>query len=151
MARYEPRRTLATPDRTFAKTQYSELHRVGIDIKTIINSIQITYFEDPTTTNPPVRKIRNLTDITSRDKFGKRWMTITEAATSQIDTEAEANDFISALLSDLKEPKTIASASMVKLFWPIHLPDFYRCTANNDDSEADQAMAGVSFSPSVRV
>ena len=147
---YEPRRSLATPDRTFGTTQYTSLSRVGIDIKAIINSIQITYFEVPTTTDPPVRKVRGLTDTTSRDKFGKRWMTITEGATSQIDTQAEADDFINALLDDLKEPKTIASASMVKLFWAIQLQDMYRFSANSEDFDTDQDMAVVSFAHNIR-
>lgn len=147
---YEPDRTASTPDRTFSKTQYSELSRVGIDIKTIINAIQITYTEAPTSTDPAVKKVRTLTDATSIAKFGRRWMTITEAGTSQINTEAEADDFINALLDDLKEPKTIAAANFVKLFWPVQLQDLYRFTANNEDFDTDQDLAVVSVAHSIR-
>lgn len=83
-------------------------------------------------------------DSASVTKYGRRFMSITEASTSQIDTAAEAETLANAILDDLKEPDVPISAEL-PLFPFVQLGDLYRFSANGRHFDQDQDGAVLSW------
>ena len=137
---YPPERTSTTPDSTFGPDRYATVPRLAIDRADIRNVIEVEY---PSSTSDEWETI-TVSDTSSIDKYGRRWMRIVEAQDSPIDTSSEATDLANAALEDLAEPDVEQEIDM-HLWWPVELNDLYRWQGNATHYSTDQDLAVSSF------
>jgi hypothetical protein len=130
------------PDFTFDHDGYFSLNRVRIAKQNIRNVQQVT-FQDPNNLNQRITVIRF--DAASIAKNGRRFMEMTEASASPIDTVQEAANLANIALNDLSEPDVEQSAEM-RYFWPIEDYDLYEFEANNQHYDTNQKLAVSKFS-----
>lgn len=83
-------------------------------------------------------------DASSITAYGRRFMEISESATSNIDTAAEANAMADAILADLKNPDTNMSLDLP--YWEIEIGDRLVFEANGTTFDQDTTFAVVSKS-----
>lgn len=142
---YDPDRTKASADYTFDADRYLTIDQCGIDIANIRNVVVVWYW-DGTTTNgtKAVPKSITRTDTASIAAYGRRWMEITEAQTSALDTPTEVQAFADAILSDLAQPDMTFSVQ-APYFWPIELNDLYDFEADGLRFSATQRLAVESY------
>jgi hypothetical protein len=136
---YKPDRTAVSPLRTFTKEQYFEPQGVRLSRVGVRNVVKVKYgLTDATRTSVTV------TDASSITKYGRQYMEVAEAASSQIDALTEAQSMANAILNDLKDPSLEQSIPM-PYFWPVEVGDLYRFSANDVhyDSNQDQAVVSV--------
>lgn len=77
--------------------------------------------------------------------YGRRYMKISEASDSPVNTSALATSLANAALSDLKDPDALMEIEC-RYFWPGEVGvDLYRFTANNKHFSSNQDLAAVSF------
>jgi hypothetical protein len=144
-----PDRAKSTPDRTFAASEEIEVGQLKVDVANIRNAIQAVYSisgsSDPS--GNPLRVSILVTDSASITKYGRRFMEIGEASTSNIDTSTEATTMVTNALSDLKEPSADKDVSL--FYFPfVELGDLYRFSANGiyNDTSLDLAVIGYEHS-----
>ncbi len=137
---YEPDRASAVVDRTFGPSGYIDVTNFDIDVSKVRNVIEITYFTDPDA-EPAVLEVSDAASIT---RYGRRWMGIVEAASSPINTAAEATQMADAILADLREPDRDQSVEM-PFFWAVQLGDRYTFSANGVNYSTDQTWAVVGY------
>lgn len=108
----EPARTSGSAERTYAIDFLRKIESATIEISGIRNAIRVTYGDGSAITaeGRPARKVVDRTDSTSITKYGRRFMEIQEADSSNIDTAAEAQRMADAALADLKEPTAQVTA-----------------------------------------
>lgn len=143
---YEPDRAKVSPDRTFDAGDEWKLTRLSANIHDIRNAIRVIW-TDPTTRDASgigTRTEQTYTAATSIAAFGRRFMEIQEAYTSNLDSGTEVSDFASALLSDLALPK-MDRAGLFEFFPLCELGDLYRFTADNINYSSDQDLAVVAY------
>lgn len=103
---FAPDRTRVTVDLALAVDQELECTDLGVDLFSIRNVVQVVYGDsavmDPHGT--PWRKTIAVTDAPSVAKYGRRFMEVSEADVSAIDSAAEATQLANYILADLKEP-----------------------------------------------
>ncbi len=124
---------------TFGPDRYLKVTNLAIERQDIRNVVHVM-FQD---SNKDVQEVV-LTDNASIVKYGRRYMKITEAAGSQIDTYDEALTFAGAALADLREPDLKQSVS-VPFFWPAEVGDNYTFEANGEDYDTDQTLSLIDF------
>jgi hypothetical protein len=102
----EPDRTVAATDWTITQSRVHATRRLGVNLRDIRNAVEITYSDkdDLDTSGKPKRKTLTLTNSASITKYGRLFMALAEAASSNIDTGTEATALATAALSDLSEP-----------------------------------------------
>jgi len=84
-------------------------------------------------------------DPGSITKYGRRYMEVAEAGSSQIDTEAEGRYMAQAILDDLSQPD-VDLGIPVPFFWPVELVgDVFTFEANGFHFDTDQELAVVSY------
>lgn len=125
--------------RTFGPSQYYSIDRLGITRANIRNVVQVKYGVDPRERTTIVAD-----DTASITKYGRRFMEIAEAATSQIDTISEAHTLANAIVDDLKEPDLDKSVT-IPFFWPVEFGDYYTFEANDVHYDTDQSLAVLGF------
>lgn len=142
----QPDRTKVAVDRTFADDDYYNIPRIDTDIKNIRNAVTVWYPDpaDLLDDGTPTFKFVTVENPSSIAEYDRRWMSITEAATSIIDSSAEAERMAEAILSDLDTPKVGKSVEM-PLFAPVELDDLYAFTANNIHYTDTITMAVVGY------
>lgn len=147
----DPNRAKATPDRTFGPGDRFELTRLEKRLDGIRNVIKVWYYDsaDLDPGGNPRKKFVVRTDAASVTKYGRRFMEVSEAATSQIDTVSEANAFADAMLSDLAEPNAEQECELP--FFPfVELTDLYRFTSDEKHYDANTDLAVVGYRHSFR-
>lgn len=77
--------------------------------------------------------------------YGRRFMEITEASTSQIDTYAEAYRMVRAIYQDVSAPEAEQEIS-TRYFFPIEIGDLYTWKANGVHYDNDQNSAVIAYS-----
>ena len=137
---YPPDRTSTSPDSTFGPDRYASVPRLAIDRADIRNVIEVRY---PSSTSDKTETV-TVSDTSSIDKYGRRWMRIVEGPDSPIDTSSEATVLANAALEDLAEPDVEQEIDM-HLFWPVELNDLYRWQGNATHYSTDQDLAVTSF------
>lgn len=135
---FEPNRGASTDQWTFNQSQYNDVKQLSITRRDIRNAVSILY----TSTSDDQRKSVLVESTSSIDRFGRRWMEISEPAESPIATSSEANTFASAALADLKDPEAVQEIE-TPYWWPGDLQDFIGFTANGIHYSEDQQF-GVS-------
>lgn len=136
----EPDRTPAGVDRTFDQNDYDDLPVVDISEVNVRNFIRVIYLDS--TTN--VRTIVERSDAASITRYGRRFMEITEGASSVIRDSATAGRLADAALAELEDPELEGSVLM-SYFPKVQLMDFYRFVANDVHYNADQDLAVGGF------
>ena len=145
--------TLSAPDRaatvavkTIAATEECEFSELSEDITEIRNVVAGIYGDASSRDGEgaPTRIRREVSDATSITKYGRRFMEISEASNSNIDSSSEMDQMINAVLADLKEPTAIASIS-----FPVdpylELGDLIQFPADSLRFQATQKLAIVAM------
>lgn len=145
--------TLSAPDRaatvavkTIAATEEVEFSELAIDITEVRNVIAGIYGDASSRDGEgaPTRIRREVSDATSIAKYGRRFMEISEASNSNIDSASEMDQMINAVLADLKEPQAVASLS-----FPVdpylELGDLIQLPADSLRFQATQKLAIVAM------
>ncbi len=124
---FEPDRTATSALRTFGPEHYFDVTALETSSARVRNAIEVTYQTDPK--DEKTRTSVTVTDPTSIGRYGRRWMRIDEAATSAIDTGAEATKMATAILNDLKSQDNNQTIDM--LYFPhAELGDLYQFDPN---------------------
>lgn len=144
---YQPDRTLASPNRTFTKSEYISVDAVKLDIAGIRNVIRVIYPDTSTIAGDgnPIRAIVEVSNSASITTYGRRFMEISEDKSSLINTSAEATSMANAALNDLKDPVIDNQVTMSHGFPWTELGDLYRFTANDRHYSANQDLALYSY------
>jgi hypothetical protein len=146
---FEPDRTKATVDYTFTAADYDNISGLATDISGIRNVVRVVYSDRTATAYPDgtyPRVTVESTDSTSITAYGRRFMEIAEASTSNIDTSTEADKMADGALADLKDPSVEQEITLTFGFPWVELGDRYTFTANNRHYSADQTWSVVSWS-----
>jgi len=143
---YDPLRSSTTSLRTFAVTKVEAIRRAEIQVFDIRNVIEVIYSDsqDLDASGFPKRKLVRVTDSASVTKYRRRWASVAESSTSNIDTSTEATNLANAILSDLAEPSAELTAT-VPLFPFAELPDLYTLAANGVHFDSNQKLAMVRY------
>lgn len=145
LAFYEPPRDKVTVDWTLGADRYIAIPRLAIDRTNIRNAIRVEYFSTlnddrrfyPVSGDP-------LQDATSVARYGERFMQITEADDSPINSSTLAQALAEAALSDLALP-TVDAAVEVMMLWPFDIDDRVTLEANAEQFTTDQTLAVVGY------
>lgn len=102
----QPDRSATTPNRTFTADEERDLTEVGVAIFDIRNAVQVTYADSSARSSAGIapRRIVQVVDTASVTKYGRRFLEVQEADTSNLDTNTEASRMANAILADLKDP-----------------------------------------------
>lgn len=139
----QPDRAKSAVDRVFAASDYAGIPRLALDLSSIRTTVRVRY-PNAASLDPagnPTRAVVTRTDSTAETKYGRRFMEISEADSSQIDSSTEATAMADAALADLKDPKVEQSVDLLGGFPFVELGDLYRFTANGYHYDADQELA----------
>lgn len=143
---YEPDRSNTTPDYAFSASTIFDWQNLDISIEDIRNVVDVTYGDRGTLdcNGQPTPQTESASDSSSITAYGRRWMGITLAASSQITTSTEAQAMAAACLSDLKEP--LAGVGIEVQFFPfVELHDLYTLTADGYHLDVDTEFAVVGY------
>lgn len=132
---YQPPRSAATADWTFGPGEYSEIPSAKLDSADIRNAVEISY-RDANGFRQSITSV-NAASIT---QFRRRFMLVTEADASNIDTSAEATAMGDALVADLGEP-ALSHQMVTAYFWPVNLNDMVQFDANGVHYDQAQLLA----------
>jgi hypothetical protein len=135
---YDPDRDNITPALTLPPSEYLDVSELRIGDADIRNKIRINY------RNVETGAIASHTEIdaASVGLYGPRFMEISEAATSAIDTADEADRMAEAILSDLSAPYATHQIETTYL-WPVQLHDIIALPENFVHYDTPQKMAVV--------
>lgn len=142
---YEPDRTTTTTQWTFSADQYQTFDAFEINVDSIRNYI-VVYYDDGTRANGTDIQLQSQTasDATSINKYGRRWMELTEDPAKGIDTSGEASTLANNILSDLKDP-VLSFGVQVGYFPFVQLNDFYEFEPENQRFTTSQDLAVYGF------
>lgn len=142
---YAPARTKTISDATITPAQYQDVTALVIDSADVRNVVDVIYVDGVT----GAKSVQTASNNASVATYGRQYMSITEEASSNINTAAEALTLAQRAVDDLSDPS--AAESIVMLFWPlVELGDLYTLQANGDHYDTDQQRAVVSYSHEVR-
>lgn len=135
---YDPERTASAVDFTIPPNEYLSVDELAINDANIRN-VGLLRFKDRITGT--VQEVR-VQDDASIAVFGRRFIEINEASTSNIDSFVEAQAMLLAVISDLSTP--IADHTITSLdLWPVMLGDLIGFPANAYHYTDDQKFAVV--------
>jgi hypothetical protein len=133
---YDINRENTTAAYTFGPDDYYDLTSLRTSLKDIRNAVDVVFYDRANS----MRAKATVVDSASIAKYGRRYMSITEESSSQIDTMAEATTFSTAILKDLREPYAEQSVT-VDYFWPAELQDLYAFLPNGKHYDLTQLFA----------
>ena len=128
---------------TWAPDRYTKIPTLKTSRQGVRNVVEVVY-ED----SNKERKTIKVSDAASIATYGRRYMKITEASTSQIDTYQEGVDLATAALADLRNPD-IQQTIEVPYFWPAEAGDAYTFSANDDHYDSDQTLTLLSVTHNI--
>jgi hypothetical protein len=136
----EPPRTKTDPDWTFGPDEYTAIPKAEISDDNVRNAVTINYSDLVLGLLQSITR----TNAASIAAFHRRWMEVTEAATSNIDTAAEATRLGDAIVADLGEPG-ITHTMESPYLWFVSINDLCRFLANDVhyDDYQDLAVVGI--------
>lgn len=141
----DPGRDKVDPDFTLGPRQYMNVPNLAFDRAPIRNDVTVHFPDSALAGATTVIRKANLVSV---ERYGRRSMVIKEATDSAINTMAEAEAMIDAILADIADPKADQTIEM-PYFWPVELHDLIRFTANDVHYSADQDWAVVSLKHAV--
>lgn len=137
---YLPDRDKVTPDLTIGPSLYTNVSHLEISNKLVRTEFSIVFTDAAT----GQRVERTRTNAVALARYGPRWMGFEEREGSPIDTEAEADEYLSFADADTSTP--IADQEIELPYYPhFQLNDLARWTANgvHYDSDQDWAVVGI--------
>lgn len=123
-------RSGASVDWTLGPNLVLDLRKVARSILGIRNAVSVVFSNSEswdTVLQAPARQTVTVTDSTSISAYGRRWMQVSEASSSGVNTLALATQFANAMLSDLKEP-TVEMEVDIPVFWAVGINDYFEFT-----------------------
>lgn len=137
---YEPDRDSETPVITLGSDEYLNLPEVSLGDDDIRNLIRVTYQDRDSGEIETVER----NNEASQDLYDERFMEVSEAASSNIDTDAEAQALADAIAKDLGTPLA-TQAIETFYFWPVQLNDIIGLEANDVHYDEPQRIAASSI------
>ena len=144
---YEPDRDPESTEWIFTPGDYIEVNNLNLDIAEIRNKVRVVYSDinqEDEDGNPGKRVSIEDEDLDSINEYGVRFMEISEASNSQINTEPEAQRLLNSALHDLKDPKATQEIEAV-FFFPIQLHDYYEFRPNGVHYDRTQEQGVVGY------
>lgn len=143
---YEPPRSKVSVDWELGPSTYLDVKRLATNSLDVRNYIEVVYSDraDPDAAGVPKRKTVTAQDSDSIEEFDEVYMGIAEAASSQIDTETEAQAMADAALADLKDP-VIEQEVEAHLLPHLEEGDLITFKANGKHYDTDQTLAVTSL------
>lgn len=148
---FEPDRAQTTPDLALTSDLILDYETHGIDIDTIRNYAEVIYVDNTVTGNNPHEviddtsgaRVATASNSTSIQRYGRRFISITEASSSNINTATEAQAMADALVADLANPTQLTNVR-IPFDWRVELRDLVRLPADGrlQTSTADVAVVG---------
>lgn len=108
---YAPDRLQTLEDWSFGPDEYGDLESVTRQLVDIRTDVEVVYSDsrDLDASGTAKRKKVTASNPSARAQVGRRWMQLAEGASSNIDTEAEAQRLADAAVADLSvSPLTVA-------------------------------------------
>lgn len=159
LALTEPNRSGGVP--IYTHDEWIAVDRASVSRDDIRNVIQVNY---PGTTNDAGQRewstvwaANNYTtgsapwrgetpqSGSSIDKYGRRWMEVSNGTSSGIDNASEAQNLADIILADLAEPDLDWGVQLPGLFWPVELNDYYAFSADGIRFTTAIAVAVMSY------
>lgn len=141
---YQPNRTVGAALTSFGPDDYDTITQAKQSVADVRNYVLVPYSDYATGT----RQTIIAQDATSIALYGLRYMEISEAATSQVNTAAEATLLANGALSDLKSPVLDQTVEM-PYFFGVQVGDSYTWKANNRQYDTDQQLAVVTYTHTI--
>jgi hypothetical protein len=136
---YDIGRDKVAPDYTFGPNDYYTVSQLKVSLEDIRNVVAV-FFDDRANN---VRANIEVADSVSVSAYGRRYCSLSESSSSQIDTYAEAATFANAVLKDLAKPAA-EQAITTDYFYPCELGDYYAFLPNGVHYDSTQQFAVVS-------
>ncbi|HYH97500.1 fibronectin type III domain-containing protein [Hyalangium sp.] len=146
---WSPDRSATAPVWEYGPGDYERLEEVRTFIGDVRNVVEVVYSDSGNRDVAGVKKRKTVTrtDSGSVTAYGERFMRIAEAASSNIDTSAEATTLADNALADLKEKPL--GIGFTPLFHPgLELADMVGLSGNGVHFTADQVAAVQSLAHS---
>lgn len=142
-----PDRLDDTPAWSFGPDDYAELPSVRRSLAEIRNVVEVVYsdYSDRDATNLPKRKTVTSTNPSSITAYGRRYMQVTEASNSNINSGAEAQRLADAAVADLSDSALEVDVSLHASFWPLQLGDVVELEPDGVSLSSTQTLAVVSI------
>ena len=135
---FDVERDATTPLHTFTPDDYEDVTAIEIAIENIRNVVVVPYFDQFGT---PFTE-EATAEAGSFDRFGRRYMEVQEASTSNINTSTEALALAEAIVHDLASPPVVAE-KLLPLWWPAQMGDLYQFNANGTHYDEAQLLGVV--------
>lgn len=142
---YLPARGQTTEDWSFGPGNYFEVPEARISDADVRNAIRVWYTDGATHARLSVVA----TVPGSITKYGRRFMEIEEAASSNIDSAGEANAMATAAAQDLGSPY-FEHAIESRYYWPLQLNDLSAFASNAVHYDATQKLAVIAYEHTLR-
>lgn len=139
---WTPNRAKTTPDFSFVVSDVFDTTKVVLDISDVRNVVKAIYSASGSldATGTPLRQQIVSTNSASVAKYGRRYMELDEASTSNIDTSTEAQAMADACVADLCNP-TAEQDIPVPFFPWAEIGDLYQFAADGIHYDASQKLA----------
>lgn len=142
----EPDRAKTTADRTFTASQRYPLRRIATRLSHVRTKCRVWYSDtaDLDGQGRPTRKFEEYVDTAAETLYGRRFMEISEADTSQIDTSSEAATLATNCIKDLSRPICDHEGD-VPFFRHVELFDLYQWNADTWHYDSNQKLAVTGY------
>jgi hypothetical protein len=140
----DPGRTISTPMYTLTGDMYFAISQCALDRSSVRNFIKGVC-------GPAASRItQTVSDATSINRYGRRYMELVEADDSVINTLPELQRYLGAALADLKDPKVALEAELHLFPW-VELNDYYEFAPNGTHFDTPQRAAVISVRHSIGI
>ncbi|MBL8924118.1 MAG: hypothetical protein JNJ54_35005 [Myxococcaceae bacterium] len=141
-----PARTSPGATRTFSEDYVRSVSEAAVKVFDVRNVVRVTYNDSSALAaeGRPRRKFYVASDSSSIAKYGRRFMEIQEADSSNIDTSAEAQRMAEAIRDDLKDP--LVEVAIATPFDPyLEVNDYLTLPADQQHWAVQQLLAVQGF------
>ncbi|WP_147093039.1 hypothetical protein, partial [Myxococcus virescens] len=141
-----PERLPGAPVWTFGPEQYVAEPQVRRQLRDIRNVVEVVYGDAAVLDAMKLPTRRTVTSInpSSVTAYGRRWMQITEASNSNINTEVEAQRLADAAVADLSDSALEVDLEL-PFFWPLEIADFVHLEPDGVGLATPQELAVISI------
>ncbi|RJS19578.1 hypothetical protein DRW03_21335 [Corallococcus sp. H22C18031201] len=144
---WSPDRFATAPVWRYGPAQYVELSSVAQSLADIRTDVEVVYSDkaDKDSTGLAKRKKAYAENLTARALYGRRWMQVAEASTSNINTAPEAQRLADAAVADLSRAALQVTMRLQGVHWHLEASDLVAVGANGVHFDADQFLGVTSI------
>ncbi|MBJ6762788.1 fibronectin type III domain-containing protein [Myxococcaceae bacterium JPH2] len=144
---WSPDRLATAPVWRYGPEHYVELSSVAQSLADIRTDVEVVYSDkaDKDSTGLARRKKVYAENPTARALYGRRWMQVAEASTSNINTAPEAQRLADAAIADLSRAALQVTMRLQGVHWHLEVSDLVAVGANGVHFDTDQALGVVSI------